>query len=64
MTTEVTVAGEEIAQVETQSSEVFGTVTGRQINQLVLNGRNFTRLVTLVPGVSTAQYGRSDHSVA
>ncbi|HYL83568.1 MAG TPA: carboxypeptidase regulatory-like domain-containing protein [Candidatus Angelobacter sp.] len=52
VTTEVTVTGEGVAQVETQSSEVSGVVTGRQISQLVLNNRNFVQLVTLVPGVS------------
>lgn len=51
-TTEVVVQGENVAEVETQSSELAGTVTGKQITQLELNGRNFTTLVTLVPGVS------------
>jgi len=50
--TEVIVEGENVAQVETQSSELAGTVTGKEITQLELNGRNFTTLVTLVPGVS------------
>ena len=50
--TEVVVSGEAIAQVETQSSDLTGTVTGTQISQIALNGRNFTQLVALVPGVS------------
>jgi hypothetical protein len=50
--TEVIVQGSEVAQVETQTSELAGTVTGKEISQLELNGRNFTQLVTLVPGVS------------
>ncbi len=50
--TEVTVEGTSVAQVETQSSDLSGTVTGKEISQLALNGRNFTQLVTLVPGVS------------
>jgi len=50
--TEVTVEGTTVAQVETQSSDLSGTVTGKEISQLALNGRNFTQLVTLVPGVS------------
>src|SRR5579864_6718630 len=50
--TEVIVEGENVAQVETQSSELAGTVTGKEITQLELNGRNFTTLVALVPGVS------------
>jgi Carboxypeptidase regulatory-like domain/TonB-dependent Receptor Plug Domain len=51
-TTETRVEGTQVAQVETQSSELAGTVTAKQITQLELNGRNFTQLVTLVPGVS------------
>jgi len=51
-TTEVIVEGSNVAQVETQSSELAGTVTGKEITQLQLNGRNFTTLVSLVPGVS------------
>jgi hypothetical protein len=60
--TEVTVEGTEVAQVETQSSDLSGTVTGTQITQLQLNGRNFTQLVTLVPGVSN-QTGQDEGTV-
>jgi hypothetical protein len=52
VTDAITVAGESLTQVSTQSSEVSGSVTGKQISQLVLNGRNFTQLVSLMPGVS------------
>jgi hypothetical protein len=48
---EITVTGESVAQVETQSSDLTNTITGKQINQLELNGRNFTQLVVLAPGV-------------
>jgi hypothetical protein len=51
MTEEITVTGEAVAQVETQSSDLTNTITGKQVNQLELNGRNFTQLVTLAPGV-------------
>jgi hypothetical protein len=61
-TTEVTVEGTAVAQVETQSSELGGTVTGKQISQLELNGRNFTQLATLVAGVSN-QSGQDDAGV-
>jgi hypothetical protein len=54
ISTEVLVQGENVAQVETQSSDLSGTVTGKQITQLQLNNRNYTSLVTLVPGVSSA----------
>jgi hypothetical protein len=60
--TEVTVEGVNVAQVETQSSDLSGTVTGKQITQLQLNGRNFTQLVTLVPGVSN-QTGQDEGTV-
>ncbi|MGA2133609.1 MAG: Plug domain-containing protein [Bryobacteraceae bacterium] len=52
ITSEISVQGTAVAQVETQSSEISGVVTQKEISQLVLNGRNFTQLVTLVPGVS------------
>jgi hypothetical protein len=51
VTEEVVVTGESVAQVETQSSAMSTTITGSQVNQLELNGRNFTQLVTLSPGV-------------
>ena len=47
----VEVTGENVAQVDTQSSEIGSTITGKQLQQLELNGRNFTQLVTLSPGV-------------
>jgi Carboxypeptidase regulatory-like domain/TonB-dependent Receptor Plug Domain len=49
---EVTVRGEGLSQVNTESSELGGTITGKELIQLQLNGRNFTQLITLVPGVS------------
>jgi len=60
--TEVTVQGSSVAQVETQSSDLGGTVTGKEISQLELNGRNFTQLITLVPGVSN-QTGQDEAGV-
>lgn len=58
----IEVTGESVAQVETQSSEISGTITGKQIDQLVLNGRNFTQLVNLVPGVVN-QTGQDEGTV-
>lgn len=57
--TEVVVQGEALNQVETQSSELAGTVTGKQISQLQLNGRNFTQLLALAPG-ATNQSGQDE----
>jgi len=41
-------------QVQTASSEVGEIVEGTQVRELPLNGENFMGLVTLSPGVSTA----------
>ena len=60
--TEVTVEGTSVAQVETQTNEVAGTITSKEISQLQLNGRVFTQLVTLTPGVSN-QTGSSEGQV-
>ena len=60
--TEIIVQGENVAEVETQSSELSGTVNGKEISQLELNGRNFTQLVTLAPGVSN-QTGQDEGTV-
>ena len=58
-TSEVTVEGTPVAAVETQTNELAGTVTGKEISQLQLNGRVFTQLITLTPGVSN-QTGSSE----
>ena len=60
--TEIVVQGTSVAQVETQSSDLAGVVTGKEISQLELNGRNFTQLITLVPGVSN-QSGQDEAGV-
>ena len=52
ISTEVVVEGSEVAQVETQSSDLGNTVNGKEISQLELNGRDFTQLVSLSPGVT------------
>ncbi len=43
--------------VDTASSGISGVVTGRQVTDLPLNGRNFTQLATIVPGVTRGQPG-------
>jgi hypothetical protein len=59
ITTEVIVEGSDVAQVETQTSDLGNTVTGKEISQLELNGRDFTQLVALSPGV-TDQSGNDE----
>jgi Carboxypeptidase regulatory-like domain/TonB-dependent Receptor Plug Domain len=51
VSTQVEVSGSELGTVQTESPEISFTITGKQITQLVLNGRNFSQLVTLSPGV-------------
>ena len=48
----VTVEGT-VSQVDTVSASVASYVEQKQINDLPLNGRNFTDLVSLAPGVSS-----------
>jgi hypothetical protein len=60
--TVITVEAAAGAQVETESSDLSGTVTGKEISQTVLNGRNFAQLITLVPGVSN-QSGQDEAAV-
>jgi hypothetical protein len=62
VTSEIIVEGSSVGKVETQSSELAGTITGEQITQLELNGRDFTTLIKLVPGVSD-QTGQDEGTV-
>jgi Carboxypeptidase regulatory-like domain/TonB-dependent Receptor Plug Domain len=62
VTSEIVVEGSSVGKVETQSSELAGTITGEQISQLELNGRDFTTLIKLIPGVSD-QTGQDDGTV-
>ena len=42
VTTQVQVVGSDLGTVQTESSEVAFTITGKELTQLELNGRNFT----------------------
>ena len=48
--TQVTVTASPV-QVNTETGESGGTITAKQINNLLLNGRNFLSLASMVPGV-------------
>lgn len=48
----VEVTANSATQVEEESAQVAGTVTEQEIETYALNGRNFTQLVALAPGVS------------
>ncbi len=60
--TEVNVEAGGPAQVETGNAEVAGTITQTEVKELQLNGRNFTQLITLTPGVSN-QTGQDEAKV-
>ena len=40
--------------VETESSDLGSVISGREVTELPLSGRNFTQLATLMPGVAAA----------
>jgi len=50
--TKVDVQADAIA-VQTESAESGGTISAKEVANLMLNGRNFQQLATIVPGVSS-----------
>jgi hypothetical protein len=59
---EVNVESGTVGQVETESASVSGTITQKEVVSIGLNGRNFTQLVALAPGVSN-QTGQDEAKV-
>jgi hypothetical protein len=52
---EVTItANTDVPLVETESSDRGAVITGREVTELPLSGRNFTQLATLMPGVAAS----------
>ncbi len=49
--------------VDTASSSLGDVIQGQQVTELPLNGRNFTQLALLTPGVTRGQYGSSASGV-
>jgi len=60
--TSVNVEGQKVSQVETETSEIVGNITQKELVSLGLNGRNFTQLIALTPGVSN-QTGQDEAKV-
>jgi hypothetical protein len=59
MVEQITVTAE-ATTINTLSSDLGNTIEGRRVNQLPLNGRDFTDLMALVPGsVTTGQFGQT-----
>ncbi len=59
---EVNVESSGVGQVETESATVSGTITQKEVVSIGLNGRNFTQLIALAPGVSN-QTGQDEAKV-
>src|SRR5580700_7114634 len=51
-TASVNVEAGKVTQIETENPAISGTITEEEVTSLGLNGRNFTQLITLAPGVS------------
>lgn len=60
--TEVNVGSGGAGQVETETASVSGTISEQQLVSIGLNGRNFTQLIALAPGVSN-QTGQDEAKV-
>jgi carboxypeptidase family protein len=60
--TNVNVVSQQVSQVETESNQIEGTITNKEIVSTGLNGRNFTQLIALAPGVSN-QTGQDEARV-
>jgi hypothetical protein len=41
-----------VAEINTENAEVSDTITGKEVQGIQLNGRNFSQLIALAPGVS------------
>ncbi|HEV2233342.1 MAG TPA: carboxypeptidase-like regulatory domain-containing protein [Terriglobia bacterium] len=50
------------AALQTSTSELGAVITGRAVSELPLNGRNFTQLLNLTPGVSTVNVAQNASS--
>jgi Carboxypeptidase regulatory-like domain len=61
-TEQVNVVGNATGQVEVENATVSGTITEKEVVNIGLNGRNFTQLVALAPGVSN-QTGQDEAKV-
>ncbi|HEY2930910.1 MAG TPA: carboxypeptidase regulatory-like domain-containing protein [Acidobacteriota bacterium] len=50
----------ESVQVQTETSEVSGLISGDEVRELQLNGRSFMTLLELIPGVTSDMPDRAD----
>ncbi len=62
-TTQTVEVTSEAPLVDAATSSIGEVIEGRQVTELPLNGRNFTQLALLTPGVTRGQYGNSASGV-
>jgi hypothetical protein len=55
--TTVDVSGDSVPLVNTSNATIGSVISGEQVTDLPLNGRNFTGLALLTPGVTRGAYG-------
>ena len=60
--TEVNVESGGVGQVETETATISGAISQQEVVKIGLNGRNFTQLIALTPGVSN-QTGQDEAKV-
>jgi hypothetical protein len=60
--TEVVTVAATGARLETSTAELGATITSRSVVDLPLNGRNFTQLLTLTPGMSPVNVGQTKNN--
>lgn len=60
VTQQVTVSAEMLPQVETTSDTLGGTFESREVINLPINGRDYTRLLIMVPGAAGEPNGGGD----
>ncbi len=56
----ITVSGETLPVVETASNTLGGTFESQQVEQLPINGRDYTKLLIMVPGTAGEPNGGGD----
>ncbi|MCU1235452.1 MAG: hypothetical protein JWP63_3419, partial [Candidatus Solibacter sp.] len=61
LTTQVTVAGGELTQLDTSSAAIGANINAREVATLPLNGRQLSQLYLLAPGAQTAGGGSFDN---
>jgi outer membrane receptor protein involved in Fe transport len=60
VTSQIVVQGETLPQIETTSDTLGGTFETKQVEDLPINGRDYTRLLIMVPGAAGEPNGAGD----